>query len=238
MAKAQKKTMDEVFAALGVDREKHLGDMPPLAHRMYALQAQKKLAAGKEPAPDLDEEDDLAIVEAEVERKVDGKARKLVAVEVQDGDRIVKAHRMLPDAAEQAGKLLAAARDDLRAASQSSAGLATEYLGLSCAYRDNAYDLLCWKRAFNKYHKETSDEAALLTRLINGKAVPGFSNHTRGIAVDFITGNTKTKAKFGPNSSQHKAWQGTWFYQWLVKHAKDYGFENYKKEAWHWDYKG
>ena len=54
-------------------------------------------------------------------------------------------------------------------------------------------------------------------------AKPGKSNHQTGIAADIsgLQRENDTSAKF----------------KWLQANAKTYGFKNYIKECWHWDYK-
>ena len=62
-------------------------------------------------------------------------------------------------------------------------------------------------------------------------AVPGYSNHGWGVAVDLNGGVEEY------SSAQHR---------WLVQHAKKFGWQNpgwaqadgRKPEAWHWEYKG
>jgi hypothetical protein len=38
--------------------------------------------------------------------------------------------------------------------------------------------------------------------------------------------------------NNQKKWRSSWLYQWLKENAARYGFKNYEKEAWHWDYRG
>jgi peptidoglycan hydrolase-like protein with peptidoglycan-binding domain len=49
-------------------------------------------------------------------------------------------------------------------------------------------------------------------------ATPGYSKHQSGRAVDINLDNDST------------------LFDWLVAHAGEHGFENYPKEAWHWNY--
>lgn len=51
-------------------------------------------------------------------------------------------------------------------------------------------------------------------------AVPGRSNHEKGLAVDFR--NMRTRAEGGAR------------YQWLVANAGRFGWKNLPSEAWHW----
>jgi len=66
------------------------------------------------------------------------------------------------------------------------------------------------------------------------KAVPGFSNHTKGLAIDFAT--QQGKWKFGASSAQKEGWVRTWLYLWLKSNAATYRFRPYSKEPWHWDH--
>ena len=52
-------------------------------------------------------------------------------------------------------------------------------------------------------------------------AVPGTSNHEKGLAVDF------------KGIPQH-ADRSNKAFAWLQDHAPTYGWENFKKEGWHW----
>jgi LAS superfamily LD-carboxypeptidase LdcB len=66
------------------------------------------------------------------------------------------------------------------------------------------------------------------------KASPGYSKHTKGLAIDFTT--SQGRVTYGPNGSQKNGWKTTWLYKWLVKHAADHGFEPYAAEPWHWQH--
>lgn len=72
--------------------------------------------------------------------------------------------------------------------------------------------------------------------LVGRKAVPGFSNHTRGRAVDFTT--KQGKWVFTASSAQKAGWVNTWLHQWLVDNAAGHRFRPYEKEPWHWDHMG
>jgi len=57
----------------------------------------------------------------------------------------------------------------------------------------------------------------------NKAARPGFSNHQNGIAMDV--------------EGTHKSYKSA-AYQWLAKHAKEYGFVNdVSGEPWHWTFR-
>jgi LAS superfamily LD-carboxypeptidase LdcB len=56
-------------------------------------------------------------------------------------------------------------------------------------------------------------------------ALPGSSNHERGLAVDFsVNGVMLSRGSAG--------------YNWLSRNAAKYGFYNLPSEAWHWSYDG
>ena len=56
-------------------------------------------------------------------------------------------------------------------------------------------------------------------------ALPGSSNHERGLAVDFsVNGVMLSRGSAG--------------YGWLSRNAAKYGFYNLPSEAWHWSYDG
>lgn len=62
-------------------------------------------------------------------------------------------------------------------------------------------------------------------------AIPGSSNHEKGLAIDFNCNGEKMK----------KTDQENICYKWLVKNAGDYGFKNNfaeLKEVWHWSVDG
>jgi LAS superfamily LD-carboxypeptidase LdcB len=66
------------------------------------------------------------------------------------------------------------------------------------------------------------------------KAPPGGSNHSNGNAVDLAR---TVKGERQPNefNNQHD-WKASWEYWWLVANAARFGFKNYPKEAWHWEW--
>jgi LAS superfamily LD-carboxypeptidase LdcB len=56
-------------------------------------------------------------------------------------------------------------------------------------------------------------------------ALPGSSNHERGLAVDFsVNGVMLSRGSAG--------------YGWLARNAARFGFYNLPSEAWHWSYDG
>ena len=161
-------------------------------------------------------------------------------------------HKMRKDAAQACRALLAQARADLerRQAESDEHALKVTKIGVASAYRDPQYDKRAWEKAFRKHYQKTMHERIglagrehgdravefLYKRMRGIKAVPGFSNHTSGIAVDFLT--IEDNEELGPNSDQKMRWKSAWLYRWLVEHAKTYKFTQLATEEWHWDYKG
>ena len=138
-------------------------------------------------------------------------------------------------------------------------------IGVASAYRTLKQDKDAWVAAFHTHMKASEDERSgsaggplgeeafhiMLKRMNSKKAPPGFSNHTRGVAVDFCTSqyfadyalDRKTGKKksgvvaLGPSSSQKPLWRKSWLYKWLCANAEDdHGFAQLKTEEWHWDH--
>ena len=53
-------------------------------------------------------------------------------------------------------------------------------------------------------------------------AIPGTSNHERGLAIDF----------------DNCSWRGSACYIWLANNASGFGFYNLPSEPWHWSVNG
>jgi hypothetical protein len=154
------------------------------------------------------------------------------------------------NAEADANALLAAARADLNRerAAGNAAALACTDVGVNNAYRSLEHDFSAWQAAFKTVYKRTakaraktadgplSDAAAdiMVNDLIDSKAVPGFSNHTRGLAIDFST--TQDDQTLGPAHKQDPQWKDSWFHHWLKEHAATHHFQPYTKEYWHWDH--
>ena len=134
------------------------------------------------------------------------------------------------------------------------------FIGITSAYRSPKYDLELWRRYFRqKYYPVTDKQRRAfgyweggrhgrkavhhMVDFIKGrKAAPGFSNHSRGIAVDFFTmeDGLRLQAETGNNNKALKAlnkrWEKSWLYRWLDKHKKDYKMDRIATEAWHWEF--
>ncbi|MFB3921947.1 MAG: DUF4157 domain-containing protein [Terriglobia bacterium] len=165
---------------------------------------------------------------------------------------VEKGQKMRKDAAQACRDLLAKAREDLKKQQDASDELAMKVssVGVGSCYRDPQQDFGIWDGLFQKYYNETQAKRGELDGGEHGdkavqylagyisqyKALPGFSNHTSGIAVDFIT--TEGKESLGADKSQNPRWKKSWLHAWLVEHASTFGFQPLATEAWHWDYKG
>jgi hypothetical protein len=71
------------------------------------------------------------------------------------------------------------------------------------------------------------------------KAAPGFSNHSRGIAVDFfsVESGVLVQARVGAHvDAVNKRFEQSWLYHWLKKHEKTFGIHRIRTEAWHWEF--
>ena len=164
-----------------------------------------------------------------------------------DPDPVDGSERLHVEAAPDCRQLLQSARADLEAQQASGDRLALRVtrIGVGSAYRDPARDLAAWKNAFAKHYGRTADERAaavggphgdaavaiLVKVMVKKKAVPGFSNHTRGRAVDLVT--TQAGVSFGPNSDQTTAWLDTWLHRWLRDHAGAHHIQPCSEEPWH-----
>jgi LAS superfamily LD-carboxypeptidase LdcB len=108
--------------------------------------------------------------------------------------------------------------------------------------------MAAWRNAFRKHFRATKNERArlrggeygdeaveMMVKIMRKfKAAPGFSKHTNGTAVDFMT--IDNKVILTTDSDQNEIWKKTWFHKWLVKNADRFKFKPLATEAWHWDY--
>jgi hypothetical protein len=121
-------------------------------------------------------------------------------------------------------------------------------ISIASAHRGLEDDFGAWKNTFDTHFERTKAARAALTggefgaaavalmvdEMYPIKAIPGYSNHTKGLAVDFST--TQGGTTLGPNTSQKDAWTNAWFYHWLVANAADHHFTQLPTEEWHWDH--
>ncbi|MCX5394791.1 D-alanyl-D-alanine carboxypeptidase family protein [Streptomyces sp. NBC_00094] len=164
---------------------------------------------------------------------------------------------MRSDAAEAAGRLLAAARRALAAAQttgQEDAARTVRLTGGS-GYRGRAHQQRLWLGYFRRYYSQSADARAGLPGGPHGDAAvrymldvfgipsriaaPGYSNHQNGIAIDFLQMRGRGQAIANSTGARAVArWRATWFFGWLTTHAHRFGFVPYAKEPWHWIYRG
>jgi len=154
-------------------------------------------------------------------------------------------------AESDAKSMLDAARQAVKVdrASGNAKAIGTGHIGVNNAYRSLEGDFKAWKKAYPRALDRTakarkklstgpySKEAVslMVDDLWGKKAIPGFSNHTRGLAIDFET--VQDGQGLGPTVAQKADWRKSWLYAWLVKHAATYGFTQLPTEEWHWDHK-
>jgi len=147
--------------------------------------------------------------------------------------------------------LLAKARADLAAqqASDDARAKKVRSIGIDNAYRGMASEKLAWQGTYLTHYNRTKEERAgleggefgekafqlLLNKMISYKAIPGFSNHSKGLAIDFKT-DERGLGELGPKTSQKDDWQRSWFWKWLGDHAATYHFSPLSTEEWHWDH--
>ncbi|MEE9337455.1 MAG: D-alanyl-D-alanine carboxypeptidase family protein, partial [Methylococcaceae bacterium] len=125
-------------------------------------------------------------------------------------------------------------------------------LSVGSAYRSATYQLGLWNQYFPKYYRRTKnarkgeaggehgEKATLLLAIYIGKrlAAPGFSNHQKGLAVDFNNKEYRKVFRKKFNDTERYKWRNySQFWKWLNINAKDYNFYPYKPEPWHWVYK-
>jgi LAS superfamily LD-carboxypeptidase LdcB len=174
----------------------------------------------------------------------------IAALPASELEVIEDKHKMRKPAAGKCRELLAEAREALKTAQAEGDERArqTESIVVHSAYRNFNQDGAAWQRAFGQHYeamkkkKVGSDPlgpAALrymVAKLIPLKAPPGYSNHSNGLAIDF--GTTVGGVYYKSNSSTRLEWRELWFYLWLKKNAKRFGFKQLPSEEWHWDYIG
>ncbi len=165
-------------------------------------------------------------------------------------------HKLRKDAAADCKALLHQARADLTKARAANDPLAlkTTRIGLASSYRDPPTDFGKWDEYFEQYYNQTKPERekfedphgeqalrVMVKHYQKSKAAPGFSNHTKGIAVDFkanIKDEHGGEIEIGASHAHDKYWKDCWLRHWLVENAARFGFEPLATEYWHFDHKG
>jgi uncharacterized protein YcbK (DUF882 family) len=185
-----------------------------------------------------------AVYDAHVQRSTAAGARFTAELPDDALDVITGAHRARKDAAVKARALLAAARAALTAD-----GLAARLrIGVVSAYRPAIQQFAIWQGkgrsgGFPHYYEQMVRQgrlragdygpravAAVAAEIAGWIAVPGYSNHQDGLAIDFGTGAAgKALGAIGRRA---------WFHKWLEANGHRFGFHPYEKEPWHWTYRG
>ena len=154
-------------------------------------------------------------------------------------------HKLLKDAAPQCLAMLTAARSAI--ASQ-GAGANSVQVGITSAYRSLEKERKLWNSYFLRYYFQTRNKRNALpggpygaqairymARYVGQrKAPPGYSNHSRGTAIDFYT--IKGRKRISANVAQISQWKETPLWIWLSQHAADFQFKPYEFEPWHWEF--
>lgn len=161
---------------------------------------------------------------------------------------------MRSDAAAAAGRMIAAANQDLAVAKSGGDpdALRTIRISATSGYRGRAHQERLWRSAFPSYYTETAARRARLPGGPHGDAAvhlmvksmspfiaaPGFSNHQAGVAIDLKQERVRGSEVY--NLRQDK-WvrklRETWFFRWLQGNAARFGFYPYEVEPWHWVYR-
>jgi LAS superfamily LD-carboxypeptidase LdcB len=168
----------------------------------------------------------------------------------------------LPETADAAGRLIAAANTALaeaRAHGDQDA-LRTKRITATSGYRSSTWQRRRWLELFTKYYNQSRatratlpggphSKAALaymLRRKVDGGfgvpgriAAPGYSNHENGIAVDLYQIRTPNLPNSTADTDRAK-WRATWFYKWLTdeRNGLRFGFKQLATEEWHWEFQG
>jgi hypothetical protein len=160
---------------------------------------------------------------------------------------------MRSDAAEAAGRLIAAATEALGRAKQAGVADArgTERVTATSGYRSSEHQARLWRSYFPKYYRRTESQRASLSGGSHGPAAvaymidvfrvprwiaaPGYSNHQSGIAIDLKQDRAAGSAiRNSSNAAQLAAWRRSWLHSWLTQNAASFGFQPYAREPWHW----
>lgn len=120
---------------------------------------------------------------------------------------------------------------------------------ITSSYRDTMEQFNGWRRKFPDYYllalmnrKITTDlsdkNAALLAADIAPKfGAPGYSNHQKGLAVDFTVYENGNSFGVSFADSNRNNWRkNSQFFAWLQQHAASYNIHPYEEEPWHWEY--
>lgn len=112
-------------------------------------------------------------------------------------------------------------------------GISTDLLKLTSGYRSDASQKPLWdaKVAEIKAANPTLTDAQVESAARVWVAKPGTSRHRSGRAIDL-----KMDPKLRNRQADASALKKTKTFKWMEKNAATYGFYNYEKEPWHWEY--
>jgi LAS superfamily LD-carboxypeptidase LdcB len=189
-----------------------------------------------------------AVLQGQIRRRQNQGKTYFPAVPESELAEVESGFRMRRAAAQSCKDILTAARAALEAAKQAgdAAARRTTAIGVCSAYRDYGEDATAWVNTFNKHYDKEGNRSRMegmpggrhgdvaLQWFVDLMAPPGFSNHSKGLAVDFST--TESGETYGADTGKHVEWQRTWLHPWLVANAKTYRFHPLSSEEWHWDW--
>ncbi|HYV91031.1 MAG TPA: D-alanyl-D-alanine carboxypeptidase family protein [Chitinophagales bacterium] len=152
------------------------------------------------------------------------------------------------DTAKACKDLLDAARRGIQ-----TAGTAVN-IGVKSAYRSASWQFHNWPSRFIQYYNETTEHRSTLPGGEHGEkaaqylaaymgrrfAIPGFSLHQNGLAIDFSNEEDGTSFSTSTSPDNIRAWKGSWFWHWLENNAASFGFFQNTgiNEPWHWEFRG
>jgi hypothetical protein len=167
---------------------------------------------------------------------------------------VEEGQRMRTEAATRCRALLAAARAALDRDKAAGDALAQgcEWIKAGSGYRSSSTQFSSWQRNFPRYYERTRAERARLeggehgaaavahlARFIGGwLGAPGYSLHNDGRAMDFRTRQGGHDLGASSAAASIERWKASWLWRWLKQHAGEFGFVEYAREPWHWNFRG
>ncbi len=156
-------------------------------------------------------------------------------------------HKARTEAALACKELLVAARKAI-----ANAGVKVK-IGITSGYRSATRQLSLWQSYFPDYYENTTAHREKLPGGAHGEeavnylggyirskvAIPGYSNHQNGIAVDLLNIENDKKVENKTKSPFPAQWRESWLWKWLEENANKFGLyqNNSINEPWHWEYK-
>ena len=120
---------------------------------------------------------------------------------------------------------------------------------VTSSYRDTNEQFDGWRRKFPNYYLLALMNGVITTELSNKNAAllagdiaqkfgaPGYSNHQKGLAVDFTVYEGSNTFKVSFSKASRNNWKNnSLFLKWLQQHAHAFNFYPYEAEPWHWEY--